>query len=219
MAKEREAMSQRWNTPVRWTQRLAIPVAVLLLLSVARPALAAGPQDQIQKVLDAVAAVLKDPSLQGPDKQAERRQRVRQIILDMFDFEEMAKLALGPYWDRLTPPQRTQFVSLFGTLFERAYNSLVLRFLAERQTVYGREAIMQDRAVVQTTLVDQKTNGELPIEYRLIDKGQRWAVFDVSVEGASPAQNYRAQFDQIIRSSSYDTLLQRIVRKVGEGDS
>jgi hypothetical protein len=46
-------------------------VAVLLLLSVARPALAAGPQEQIQKVLDAVASVLKDPSRQGPDKQAD----------------------------------------------------------------------------------------------------------------------------------------------------
>jgi phospholipid transport system substrate-binding protein len=131
----------------------------------------------------------------------------------------MAKLALGPYWDRLTPPQRTQFVSLFGTLFERSYNSLVLRFLAERQTIYGREAITQDRAVVQTTLVDQKTDGELPVEYRLIDKNQRWAVFDVVVDGVSLAQNYRAQFDQIIRNSSYDTLLQRIESKVGEGSS
>jgi len=212
-------MSQRWNTSVRWVQRLAIPVAVLLLLSVARPALAAGPQEQIQKVLDAVAAVLKDPSLQGPDKQAERQQRVRQIILDTFDFEEMAKLVLGPYWDRLTPQQRTQFVSLFGTLFERSYNRLVLRFLAEWQTTYGREAITQDRAMVQTTLVDQKTNGELPVEYHLIAKGQRWAVFDVIVDGVSLALNYRAQFDQIIRSSSYDTLLQRIASKVGEGSS
>ena len=75
-------MSQRWNTSVRWRQALVIPVAVLLLLTLARPALAAGPQEQVKTVLEAVAAVLKDPSLQGPDKQAERRQRVRQIILD-----------------------------------------------------------------------------------------------------------------------------------------
>jgi phospholipid transport system substrate-binding protein len=207
-------MSQRWNTSVRWMQQLAIPVVVLLLLSLARPALAAGPQEQIKTVLDAVAAVLKDPSLQGPDKQEERRQRVRQIILDTFDFEEMAKLALGPYWDRLTPAQRTQFVSLFGNLFEGSYNSLVLRFLPNRQTIYGREAITQDHAVVQTTLIDQATSGQLPVEYRLTHKDQRWAVFDVIVDGVSLAQNYRAQFNQVIQSSSYDTLLQRIKSKV-----
>ena len=129
-------MFQGLKTSVRWMQQLAIPVAVLLLLSLARPVLAAEPQERMREILNAVAAVLKDPSLQGPDKQAERQQRMRQIILDTFDFEEMAKLALRPSGDRLTPQQRTEFVSLFGTLFERSYNNLVLRFLSERQSTY-----------------------------------------------------------------------------------
>jgi phospholipid transport system substrate-binding protein len=173
----------------------------------------------MREILNAVAAVLKDLRLQGPDQQAERQQRVRQIILDAFDFEEMAKLALGPSWDRLTPQRRTEFVSLFGNLFERAYNNLVLRFLSERPSTYGRESITQDRAVVQTTLVDQTTGGQLPIEYRLIYQDQRWAVYDVIVDGVSLALNDQAQFAQIIRSASYDTLLQRLKRKVGEGTS
>jgi phospholipid transport system substrate-binding protein len=200
-------------------QQLAIPVAVLLLLSCARPVLAAEPQERMREILNAVAAVLKDPSLWGPNKQAERQQRVRQIILDTFDFEEMAKLALGPSWERLTPQQRTEFVSLFGTLFERSYNNLVLRFLVERQSTFGRESIVQGRAVVQTTLVDQTTHGQLAIEYRFIHTDQRWAVYDVIVDGVSLALNYQAQFDQVIRSASYDTLLERIKRKVAEEPS
>jgi phospholipid transport system substrate-binding protein len=126
---------------------------------------------------------------------------------------------IGAYWHRLTPPQRTQFVSLFGTLFERSYNNLVLRFLSERESIYGRESITQDRAVVQTTLVAQATSAQLPTEYWLIHQDQRWAVVDVIVDGVSLALNYRAQFDQIIQSSSYDTLLQRIGSKVEEGSS
>jgi hypothetical protein len=43
-------MSQRWNTSVRWMHQLGIPVAVLLLLILARPALAAGPQEQVKTV-------------------------------------------------------------------------------------------------------------------------------------------------------------------------
>lgn len=212
-------MGHGLKTSVRRIQQLAIPVAVLLLLSFARLVLAAEPQERMRETLNAVATVLKDPSLRGPDKQAGRQQRVRQIILDTFDFEEMAKLALGPYWDRLTPHQRTEFVSLFGTLFERSYNNLVLRFLAERQSTFGRESITQDRAVVQTTLVDQTTSRQLPIEYRLIHKDQQWAVYDVIVDGVSLALNYQAQFDQVIRSASYDTLLQRIKGKVAEESS
>jgi ABC-type transporter MlaC component len=111
---------------------------------------------------------------------------------------------------------RTEFVTLFGTLFEQSYNSLVLRFLAERQSTYGRESITQDRAVVQTILVAQMTNGQLPIEYSLVHKNRRWAACDVIVDGVSLALSYRAQCAQIIQSASYDTLLQRIKSKVAE---
>jgi ABC-type transporter MlaC component len=69
----------------------------------------------MSEILNDVAAVLKDPSLQARNEQPERKPRIRQIILDTFDFEEMAKLALGVYGDRLTPQQRTEFVSLLAT--------------------------------------------------------------------------------------------------------
>jgi hypothetical protein len=38
---------------------------------------------------------MQDPQLQGSDKVGELRQRVRGIILETFDFEEMSRVALG----------------------------------------------------------------------------------------------------------------------------
>jgi phospholipid transport system substrate-binding protein len=73
--------------------------------------------------------------------------------------------------------------------------------------------------MVQTTLLARKTFEQLPVDYWLILKGQRWAVFDVVVDGISLAHNYRAQFDWIIRSSSYETLLQRMKGKLEQDGS
>jgi phospholipid transport system substrate-binding protein len=158
--------------------------------------------------------VLDDPQLQGPDQERERTRRVRSIIHDAFAFEEMAREALGAHWARLTPQQREEFIPLFGDVFERSYNRLVVKFLPGRQTSYGKEAVEQERATVQTTLVVPKMQEQLGVEYRLIEKAQRWAVFDVVVDGVSIAGNYRAQFDRILRTSSYDSLVQQIKRKL-----
>lgn len=111
-------------------------------------------------------------------------------------------------------PAAGEFIPLFGDLFEQSYNRLVLKFLPGRQTSYGKESIEQDRATVQTTLVVPKTKEQLGVDYRLIEKAQRWAVFDVVVDGVSIAGNYRAQFDKILRTSSYDMLVQQIKRKL-----
>ena len=214
-------MSQGWKQSARCTPRLIWIIAGLMSLSTgwARPALAVGPQDRVREILAAVSAVMQDPQLQGSDHQMERKQRVRSIIVDAFDFAEMGRVALGAHWSRLTAEQQTEFISLFGDLFERSYNRLVLRFLSERETVYGAVSHEQDRATVQTTLVVRKTNEQLPVTYRLLDKGGQWAVFDVVVDGVSLALNYRAQFDKIIRSSSYDALIQKIKSRLEQESS
>jgi phospholipid transport system substrate-binding protein len=206
-------MSQGWKT-LEWTNPLrAFIMVVFVAMSLPWPALAAGPQARIRDILESASAVIHDPQLQGSQKEGERKQRVQQIIFAAFDFGEMAKAALRPYWEKLTPEQQAEFVSLFGDTFERSYNTMVLRFLPEREVEYGPETITQHHAVVGTTLVVRRTNARLPVDYHLIEKDQRWSVYDVMVDGISLGQNYRAQFDRIIRSSSYEELLRRMKSK------
>jgi phospholipid transport system substrate-binding protein len=41
-------------------------------------------------------------------------------------------------------------------------------------------------------------------------RGDRWLVYDVSVEGVSLINNYRTQFDKIIQTSSYAELVRKM---------
>jgi phospholipid transport system substrate-binding protein len=208
-------MSQRWRKPSGKMLVAACLGAAALALSLAWPAWSAEPQDRVRLTLEAVAAVVSDPALQGSARAVERQQRVRAIIYEAFDFPEMAKEVLGPQWAKLTPPQQAEFVDLFGTLFERSYNRLVVRFLGERRTLYGAEAVDNTRASVQTTLVS-KNDARLPIDYHLAANGGRWAIYDVVIDGVSLATNYRAQFAKILRSASFEALVQRIKAKLAE---
>jgi len=52
--------------------------------------------------------------------------------------------------------------------------------------------------------------GEVAIDYRLGAQGDRWLIYDVSVDGVSIAANYRAQFDGFLTKSSYADLVRRM---------
>jgi ABC-type transporter MlaC component len=182
---------------------------VTIALNLGQPVWSAEPQTQVRQTLEAVAAVVSDPELQGSEREVERQRRVRTIIYEAFDFPEMAKEVLGAQWAKLTRPQQEEFVTLFGMLFERSYNRLVVRYLGERRTIYGTESVDNRRAVVQTTLVS-KTEAKLPVDYQLISHNGRWAIFDVVIDGVSLTMNYRAQFSKILRTSSFEALVQRI---------
>ena len=189
---------------------VAISVTTIALLAhsaLVTSATGAGPRDRIAEIVAAASAVIND----GAVGEAEREQRVRAIIHDAFHFEDMGRQALGPYWANLTPAQRREFVPLFTDVFEKSYNRLVLRFLGERTTTYLGASTDQHQGVVETML-EGGPGERLPVTYRLARRPGGWAVVDVIVDGVSLAGNYRAQFERIIRRSSYDTLLQRMQR-------
>ncbi|MET0486991.1 MAG: ABC transporter substrate-binding protein [Candidatus Rokuibacteriota bacterium] len=191
-----------------------VALALLGCASLPTPTWAATPQDRIRDLVAAVSAVLANPTLQGATAKPERRARVATIIHEAFDFDNMARDALGSPWTSLTPDQRAEFTRLFGDRFEQSYSLLVLRFLGDRKTTYVSEAIDESRAMVRTLLVSEK-DGTLPVDYRLASLDDRWTVNDVVVDGVSLAGNYRAQFSKILRTSSYETLLRRM-RKSAE---
>ncbi len=61
-----------------------------------------------------------------------------------------------------------------------------------------------------------KKGTEVPIGYRMLKRGDRWRVYDVSIEGVSLVANYRTQCNSVIRTSSYDELLRKIRSRVEE---
>jgi phospholipid transport system substrate-binding protein len=50
----------------------------------------------------------------------------------------------------------------------------------------------------------------VPVEYRMHLKNGRWLVYDVVIEGVSLVSNYRTQFNKIVQTESYDSLVQKL---------
>jgi phospholipid transport system substrate-binding protein len=194
--------------------RIWLIVTVALSLALAPPALAGAPTDQLRSQVDRVIKTLEDPQLKQESKVLERRKAVRSIADEIFDFGETAKRSLGRHWQARTPSEREEFVQLFSDLLERSYISKIELFNGERVT-YVNETIDGDTATVRTRLVTKQAT-EIPVEYRMLKRGERWLVYDVIIEGVSLVANYRTQFNKIIQTSSYQDLVKKMKDKQEE---
>ncbi len=192
----------------------ALLLATLVIALPAREAAAGPAADQLKGAIDRVIKVLEDPGLKGNERLAERRAAVRKIADEIFDFPEIARRALARHWQPLTDKQRAEFVSLFSDLLERSYISKIELYGGEK-IQYVNERMDGDSASVATRIVT-KSGTEVPIDYRLLKKGDRWLVYDVNIEGVSLVSNYRTQFNKIIQTGSYNDLVQKLRAKQGE---
>ncbi len=89
------------------------------------------------------------------------------------------------------------------------------RRAAVRRISYLGETLDGDQAMVHTKLVT-KGGSEIPVDYRMLRRGDRWLVYDVVIEGISLIANYRAQFNKIITTASYQELVRRMKTKQDE---
>ena len=192
----------------RRAARRSILLGPGLLLLPWSAALAGAPTEQLKTSIDQVISILEDPALKPESKSRERRGAIRAAADKIFDFEETAKRALGTHWQTLGEKDRQEFVSLFADLLERSYLSKIERYSGEK-IAYTGDSIDGDLATVKTRFTTKQST-EVPVDYRALRRGDRWMVYDVSVEGISLVNNYRTQFNKIIRTSSYQDLVAKL---------
>jgi phospholipid transport system substrate-binding protein len=194
--------------------RIAVLVAGLLAVVLAGGAAAETPTDRLRAEIARVLKILGDPALRAESRTAERQAGIRAVAADIFDFTEMTKRALGPHWQSRTAGERQEMVQLFTELLERSYVSKIELYSGER-IVWAGEVIDGDQATVRTRIVT-KQGTEVPVDYRLLRRGERWVAYDVTIEGVSLVANYRTQFNKIIQTSSFAELVKRLRDKLAE---
>jgi phospholipid transport system substrate-binding protein len=180
---------------------------LLFVLTSTHGAWAGPPTDQLRAGIERVFKILADPELEGDTKLNQRRTAIITVAGEIFDFGEMARRSLGQYWAPRTLAERGEFVRLFTATVEHSYISKVDQRGAGKMAVQG-EHLDGEYAVVRTT-IPLSSGQELPIDYRMHNIADRWRVYDLTVGGISLVANYRAQFNKIIRTSSYEALVAR----------
>jgi len=197
---------RRWAVP--------IVVAAVVGLGMAGPATAGPATDQLHGSIDAVLKILSDPELKKQAKAVERRRAIRTVANDIFDFNEISRRSLAVHWQARAPAERQEFVALFGDLLENSYISKIESYSGEK-IVYAGETVDGQLATVKTRLVTRQGT-EVPVEYRMFLRDDRWRAYDVNIEGISLVANYRAQFNTIISRSGYPDLVAKLKAKRDE---
>jgi phospholipid transport system substrate-binding protein len=185
---------------------------VAVLVFIAPRSATAGPlTDQVHESVDAVLKLVSDPELKKEARTVDRRRLIRQVAAELFDFTEISQRSLGPHWRARTPAEREEFIALFGDLLEYAYVSKIEMYSGETIRYLG-ESVDGPQGVVKTRIV-LKQGTEVPVDYRMMQKSGRWAVYDVNIEGVSLVSNYRSQFNAVIQRSGYSDLVARLKTK------
>jgi len=200
----------------KFAQLLCV-VGLLLLCSwsfIVQDARAGEATEAMKSTIDEVLRIIQDKDLKQPGKSEQRRKLLEKVVGERFDYQEMSfrtlSISEGAPWKNLSEKEKEEFVALFQTLLVNVYADKVESYTGEG-VKYINERTEKDYAEVRTKVLTGKT--EIPLDYRLLNKGSVWRVYDVVVDGTSLVRNYKDQFKSILRTSTFADLLDQLRKK------
>ena len=137
---------------------------------------------------------------------------INDLIIPVFDFNNMSRWTLGKHWKQASEEQRTVFTTEFKNLLVRTYAKAVLGFSNERVELLGTQTNPKNNMVkVNTEIVSD--SGVTPVNYYMHISDGSWKVVNVAFEGISLVETYRKSFASVIRNDGLESLIQQLVNK------
>lgn len=190
-----------------------------LLMIAAAPSLsfAQQPLEALRQGIAKGIRVMEDPQFEDASRKGAQQQKLREIMVELFDFKEFSKRVLGSYWNKFSPWQRDEFVNIFSEFLGKFYlGRLQNRYDGQRLNYRGQQMIGMSRALVEIEVLWR--NLKIPVQLRMTNRSGQWKVYDLNVFGINAVSNYRAQFQWILSKESPQQIIGRLKEKVAELD-
>ncbi|MGB5985065.1 MAG: ABC transporter substrate-binding protein [Desulfobacterales bacterium] len=196
-------------------------ILMILVGLVAAPLMGAtqtpDPLTTVKEPVEEVLKVLKDPQYAEGRNREDQQKKIRAIATEAFDFVEISKRALARGWKQFTPDERRRFTDRFTELLLNSYTRQIQSEYSDEEVAFqDQQMVSENKASVKSVITREGV--ETPVNYSLIQRKDRWRIYDIQIEGVSLVGNYRTQFRKILAKETPDQLIARIEEKIAANE-
>ena len=176
------------------------------------------PMARIQQGVHEVIAVFQDQRM----SLTARREKLRVLADQYFDFADMAKSSMGYHWRDLTIAQRAEFVPVFTSFIQDAYLSKLQDYTVAKVQEEAKTAVITfsgelfdgpDDAEVRSNIVVHDQKDPLKVNYLMHRVDGVWRVYDLTVDAIDIIANYRNQFSRVMDNQGFVQLVGQLKAK------
>lgn len=169
------------------------------------------PDAMLQRITQEMITALRQHDKELKDNPDKIYPIIDKILVPHIDWLAMSRWVVGrSAWERATDAQRQRFSNEFKDLLIRTYASTLRAY--NNQTIEYlpiRGGIAKPRVQVNS-LIRESGREPIKVAYRLANQGEKWQVYDISIEGVSLLKGFQSQFAQELQQKGLDALIDRL---------
>ena len=135
-------------------------------------------------------------------------QAIERYLLPNVDVMGMSRSVLGRQaWNAASAADKQEFTQVFTQLIIRTYANPLAEYTDETVKFLPVHGPLDGHFVRVNSIIVRSNGQNIPLTYSLVSKHDHWKIYDLSVEGVSLLQSFRAQFGQILQNSTMHDLI------------
>ena len=121
-------------------RRKTVVLVLIVFLMVPFYVHAGPPLDAVKSQINKILDILRNPSLKGEAGKKVKREKIRGVSENMFDYSELSRRTLGQNWNKLNAGQQKEFMGLYKKLLEDAYADKIITYTDEK-VVFSKDSV------------------------------------------------------------------------------
>ena len=136
--------------------------------------------------------------------------KVEKIVVPLFDFDIMARLAIREHWSKMTEAQRTQYQTYFFKYLKASYRDKLMLYSDEEITF--KKPVVTKPTLIQIPTEFQSKDKIIEVIYyfRKTPTEKLWKIYNVKIQGIGLVESYKSQFNEVIQKDGMDALLEEL---------
>ena len=187
--------------------------AATIVMMMALTARAASPGEAVVR-----SAIDSMKALPPTKSQPEARRKLLDSIDNALALDLLAKQALGPQWAKLSEVERRRFIAIFTASLEKLAFPRAAAALSQVKVTYLGDDRKASAEVVRTTIANDD-GGKVPVNFVVAQRGARWQITDVTMDGASLSQAVSGRIQEALKKESYQKLVEELRKRVAAADA
>lgn len=147
---------------------------------------------------------------------SDQTEKLKGIVNEVYDFEELSKVALGKHWDDISESEKIDFINTFKELISNQSVKKLSIYKAD-EIEYEEPEFEDDKVEVYTIAYYKESSTDIVYKMHKSVDG-KWKVYDTIIDEASTALKYRDSFYKKIEKSSFQELLSKLKENLKKSD-
>ena len=196
-----------------------VRIYIFALLACWFPAFAlaeADPSVKLQETIDAALDVFYEPDA-AEKSGKEKRLRIAALLSESYDMSIIMRRAMGRNWQKLTPAEQEEVLSLFEQLVVKVTYDRLSSGIEKPEIRYGKTVFKSDKRIHVPSVITVE-GSSYKVAYSLGKMASGWQIYDIVAEDISFVSNYRQQFNDHFRRKDGAALIEKLKEKLTNDD-